>query len=449
MGMAVVEWPRESEESFALTYPEKPTMVGMTHLLEGQFHVDSHILTEDPSKGLEAIGRAAKARFIALAEAEFRSKEMNERVASDSPSKNVSVPTCCVESQQPPTSRRASVIAGIMSPLKSGKTEPTDVVRESKASASPVRPRKRKLTVAEEMADLPTKSALRKTCVIGTTSAKLTYLLDKVMQHQATEKIIIFYDGDNAAFYIAQALEMLYINHRIYARTLENTKRSEYVALFNEDPDVRVLLIDVACGALGLNLNAASVVLIVNPINRPGLEAQAIKRAHRIGQTKEVLVETLVLENTIEHAIFNRAKNMSRAQHLEARELEDDAGIVEIIQNARILPVQPEEEQGMGKFAMLNTAQQVFGRPDRCKYHRYGFGEMKSERPHKRPNVSRSLEVSDGCDASVENTQGQEDLSLKVSVSKVLLSDGVKMASHGSRMENGGSRFAVSSIFGN
>ena len=87
-------------------------------------------------------------------------------------------------------------------------------------------------------------------------------------------RIIIFYDGDNAAYYIAQCLELLYINHRIYARTLDNTKRNEYVALFNENPDVRVLLIDVACGALGLNLNAASVVLIVNPINRPGIEAQ-------------------------------------------------------------------------------------------------------------------------------------------------------------------------------
>jgi hypothetical protein len=209
-----------------------------------------------------------------------------------------------------------------------------------------------------------------------------------VVEHQATKKIIIFYDGDNAAFYIAQSLEMLYINHRIYARTLDNTKRSEYVALFNEDPDVRVLLIDVACGALGLNLNAASVVLIVNPINRPSIEAQAIKRAHRIGQTKEVLVETLVLENTIEHAIFECAKNMSRAQHLEAKELEDDAGITEIIQNAQILHINPDEEKGIAKYALLDTPQQVFGRADRHKYHRFGFTDTKpSEGSRKKPKT--------------------------------------------------------------
>jgi hypothetical protein len=205
-----------------------------------------------------------------------------------------------------------------------------------------------------------------------------------------TEKIIIFYDGDNAAFYIAQCLEMLYINHRIYARTLDNVKRSEYVALFNQDTDVRVLLIDVACGALGLNLNAASVVLIVNPINRPGLEAQAIKRAHRIGQDKRVTVETLVLENTIEHSIFNHAKKMSRAQHLEAKELEDDAGIVEIIQNAQILPIAPEEEKGEGMFAKLKAPQQVFGRPERHKYHRFGVAEAKPDKQRKKAKTAAS-----------------------------------------------------------
>lgn len=208
--------------------------------------------------------------------------------------------------------------------------------------------------------------------------------------HQADEKIIIFYDGDNAAYYLAQSLEMLYVNHRIYARTLDNTKRSQYIALFNEDPDVRVLLIDVACGALGLNLNAASVVLIVNPINRPGIEAQAIKRAHRIGQTREVLVETLVLEGTIEEAIFQRAQKMSRNEHLEAKTLEDDDKIISIIQNAQILPVDPEELKGEGRYARLNAPQSVFGRAGREKYHKFGHADMKSPaNSRKKPRMEK------------------------------------------------------------
>ena len=262
----------------------------------------------------------------------------------------------------------------------------------------PARPKKRKLTHDDETATLTAGSPLLNTRITGTTSAKLTYLIDKVVEHQATKKIIIFYDGDNAAFYIAQSLEALYINHRIYARQLDNTRRSEYVKLFNEDDSVRVLLIDVACGALGLNLNAASIILIVNPINRPGLEAQAIKRAHRIGQTKDVLVETLVLENTIEHAIFDRAKSMSRAQHSEAKELEDDAGITEIIQNAQILPTS-DQEQGSRKFAMLKTPQQLFGRPNRDKYHRIQVKDTP-EKSWKKAKTSKTITPTKGSSVS-------------------------------------------------
>jgi hypothetical protein len=379
VGIAVEGWPKKTQEAFALVYPAKPIMIGVTQLIEGQLHVDSSICSPDPTAGLEAVGHAAKAKAIAMAEEENKTRDLGEGAVNVLPLQRTGVPTSLVGGQQPPTSRRASAIASKASPQKPTGIKPAKDIEGPTDHESPVRPKKRKLTISDETAELSKGSELRDTRFVGTTSAKLTYLLDKVMQHQAEEKIIIFYDGDNAAFYIAQCLELMYVNHRIYARTINNTLRSEYVRLFNEDPDVRVLLIDVACGALGLNLNAASVVLIVNPINRPNIEAQAIKRAHRIGQTKEVLVETLVLENTIEHAIFNRAKKMSRADHQEAKELEDDAGIVEIIQNAQILPVDDDEGEGMSSFAPLQTPQQVFGRSNRHKYHRYGAAEKKTQ----------------------------------------------------------------------
>ncbi|KAF2036246.1 hypothetical protein EK21DRAFT_83948 [Setomelanomma holmii] len=391
VGMAIEHWPTQSEQSFSLAYPLKPAMVGITQLLDGQMHVDSRILLDKPDDGLDTVGQVAKARIEAMAEAEDETKKTKEKVLNDSHLEKTGVPSSCVGGQQPLTSRRAAALTSKTSPQKTETIESADAPEDATTPASPTRTRKRKLTLAEEQAQLTLDSPLRNTCVVGTTSAKLTYLLDKVIQHQAMEKIIIFYDGDNAAFYIAQCLEMVHINHRIYARSLDNVKRSEYVALFNEDPDVRVLLIDVACGALGLNLNAASVVLIVNPINRPGIEAQAIKRAHRIGQTRSVTVETLVLENTIEHAIFNRAKKMSRSQHLEAKELEDDAGIIEIIQSAQIIPVLPEEEEGEGMFAKLETPQQVFGRPGRHKFHRYGTIDAKTaEKPRKKTKTGAS-----------------------------------------------------------
>ncbi|KAI4695080.1 uncharacterized protein J4E84_001704 [Alternaria hordeiaustralica] len=405
VGMAVNSWPEAAREAFALVYPAEPIVVGVTQLIEGQLHVDSSIRSSDPTVGLDAVGYAAKAKAIAMAEEEGKLKESGEGTVNGLPLQRTGVPTSLVKGQQPPTSRRISAIASKSSPKKSTGSNDVNGVEDTPDIASPVRTKKRKLTFADETADLPADSDLQNTRCIGTTSAKLTYLLDKVMQHQEKEKIIIFYDGDNAAFYIAQCLELMYVNHRIYARTLNNQLRSEYVRLFNEDPDVRVLLIDVACGALGLNLNAASVVLIVNPINRPNIEAQAIKRAHRIGQTKEVVVETLVLENTIEHAIFNRAKKMSRADHQEAKELEDDAGIIEIIQNAQILPVGDDEGEGLSSFALLQTPQQVFGRPNRHKYHRYGGADKKTkDGPQKKVKTTKSTKKNENEDASGTNS---------------------------------------------
>jgi hypothetical protein len=86
---------------------------------------------------------------------------------------------------------------------------------------------------------------------------------------------------------------------------------------------------------------------------------------------------------------------MSRADHLEAKELEDDAGIIEIIQNAQVLPVEDDEGEGLSSFALLNTPQQVFGRPNRHKYHRYGTTEAKTaEKPQKKPRTSKKGKVT-------------------------------------------------------
>ncbi|EUC50515.1 hypothetical protein COCMIDRAFT_957 [Bipolaris oryzae ATCC 44560] len=390
VGMAVKDWPRESRSTFALGDAAEPTMIGITQLIEGQLHVDGNILSHDPAAGLEAVGCEAKAKVAALAEAEGRAQDSDKKSMAGSPSNKAGVPLSLIDGHQSPSSRRTLVTTGPSFSQRQSENSTNDTAAGLAVVTSSLRSKKRKLTLADEAANLPTSSPLHDTQIVGTTSAKLSYLLDKVMQHQATEKIIIFYDGDDAAWYIAQCLELMYVNHRIYARNLENTLRSEYVRLFAEDPDIRVLMIDVACGALGLNLNAASIVLISNPIHRPNIEAQAIKRAHRIGQTKEVLVETLVLENTIEHAIFNRAKTMTRADHQEAKELEDDADIVEIIQNAQILPVGEDEGEGLSSFALLQTPQKVFGRPNRHKYHRFGGTGSKSvEKPSKKAKTSK------------------------------------------------------------
>jgi len=73
---------------------------------------------------------------------------------------------------------------------------------------------------------------------------------------------------------------------------------------FNSSPHYRVLIMETKVAAHGLNVTAASRVFFLNACWQRSVERQAIKRAHRIGQQREVFVETLVLKDTIEVSSF-------------------------------------------------------------------------------------------------------------------------------------------------
>ena len=75
------------------------------------------------------------------------------------------------------------------------------------------------------------------------------------------------------------------------------------VEQFQEDPDIQVFLISLKAGGVGLNLTAAEYVFILDPWWNPAVEAQAIDRTHRIGQTKPVFAYRMICEDTVEQRI--------------------------------------------------------------------------------------------------------------------------------------------------
>ncbi len=79
--------------------------------------------------------------------------------------------------------------------------------------------------------------------------------------------------------------------------------REEPVRRFQEDPDTRLFLISLKAGGLGLNLTAAEYVYLLDPWWNPAVEAQAIDRAHRIGQTRHVFAYRLLAAGTVEDKI--------------------------------------------------------------------------------------------------------------------------------------------------
>jgi len=87
--------------------------------------------------------------------------------------------------------------------------------------------------------------------------------------------------------------------------THSSKQRMEIVNQFNHDETCRVLILTTSVGGLGLNLIGADTVIFAEHDWNPMKDAQAIDRAHRIGQMKSVSVYRLITEGTIEEKIMN------------------------------------------------------------------------------------------------------------------------------------------------
>ncbi len=80
--------------------------------------------------------------------------------------------------------------------------------------------------------------------------------------------------------------------------------RQARVETFQNDPACKLFLISLKAGGLGLNLTAAEYVYLLDPWWNPVIEAQAIDRAHRIGQTRGVFAYRIITRDTVEEKVL-------------------------------------------------------------------------------------------------------------------------------------------------
>ncbi|KAG8159143.1 hypothetical protein KVR01_010804 [Diaporthe batatas] len=211
--------------------------------------------------------------------------------------------------------------------------------------------------------DIEIAEPLAVTQLISTVSAKLSYLIDEIASHQKEEQMIVFYDNDNIAWYLAGVLEMLQICHLIYSKGISVDRRARYVSTFTHSSKFRVLLMDIAEAAFGLDMKSASRIYFISPVLDPQVEIQAIGRVRRISQRKRVTVETLVLKDSIEELIIERKMKMTQAEHRRCKTVLDDRPIYNWILNARIVPLPDvSNDDGPAQMAPLAIRQYVFGR---------------------------------------------------------------------------------------
>lgn len=90
--------------------------------------------------------------------------------------------------------------------------------------------------------------------------------------------------------------------------------RAAAVNYFKQNDEVRVFLISIKAGGVGLNLTEADYVFILDPWWNPAVEQQAIDRSHRIGQTRNVFIYKFITKDTVEEkivALQNRKKSIA------------------------------------------------------------------------------------------------------------------------------------------
>ncbi|KAJ9608659.1 hypothetical protein H2200_006430 [Cladophialophora chaetospira] len=339
IGVFVRDFPEDAAQAWALDNEiSNPLLLGTKQAREAQQHVVKRLEGSDPGAGLTGAGlRAMFAARDRAREEQTAREQARANTTSKSPTAGASEEPKAKTQNARSSSAGQPVTTAIDSPTRKRSSSKTDMV-------------------------LPPNLARSK--IIGFTSAKLNYLCSRVMILQDAEKIIIFYDSNNIAFWIAEALELLSVKFLIYANTLSVARRAQYLATFNQSEVFRVLLMDLKQASHGLHVAAATRIFIVSPIWQPDVESQAIKRAHRIGQTRPVFVETLVLKGTLEEKILQRRRQMSNAELVKAeKSLLDDDTMSGIIRGEGFLKIGDGEKAEM-RGGKLDSPVPLFERRD-------------------------------------------------------------------------------------
>ena len=356
LGVYVDHFPPGARKEWSLLKADDHSEVSLmaaTHLGKAQTFIDCRLYAPDPAMGLAEAGQQELQSSWNEAAQRKDGKSTSAGLTDELKLLNKNTISGSKMSQSPKRKRRASA----------GNIQDVSTPPKPMNQHSAIKSAMKAISKHQPDALIPADSQLAQTTICGFASAKLTYLLNEVITFHQTEKIIIFYEGNHIAYYIAQALELIDIRFLIYTGTLPERRKAAYITTFNATDKFPVMLMDLSQAAHGLHLASASRIWFVNPVWQPKIEAQAIKRAHRIGQTRPVYVETIVLKDTIEDKMLWRRKTMSDEEHLRAeKSLLDDDMMKQIIQNATFIPMATEQTEDIRPYARLNQPQRLFGR---------------------------------------------------------------------------------------
>ena len=144
-------------------------------------------------------------------------------------------------------------------------------------------------------------------------SAKVSKCIELLEQFQAdNQKTIIFSQFVSLLDLLQVPISEKGWECERYDGSMSADARNDAINRFTDKPNTKIMLISLKAGNSGLNLVAASRVIILDPFWNPFIEMQAVDRAHRIGQQRPVEVHRILIRKTVEDRIIELQEQKKR-----------------------------------------------------------------------------------------------------------------------------------------
>ncbi len=182
------------------------------------------------------------------------------------------------------------------------------------------------LTKLRQICDSP--AMLKEDRPFPNVSVKLDELVREIEENTGDHKVLVFSQFTSMLGLIGEALEIKGVDYLYLDGGVAAANRKDAVEQFQSNQEMRVFLISLKAGGVGLTLTAADYVYLVDPWWNPAAEQQAIDRSHRIGQVKKVFAYRMICKDTVEEKILQLQE---KKRNLAADLVADEAGFAKLL----------------------------------------------------------------------------------------------------------------------
>jgi hypothetical protein len=161
--------------------------------------------------------------------------------------------------------------------------------------------------------------------VLSTDSIKLQELMREIQENTGTNKVLVFSQFTEMLALAKQELDKQNMAYCYLDGSTKADQRKEAVHQFQTNDDIKIFLLSIKAGGVGLNLTKASYVYLLDPWWNPAVEQQAIDRAHRIGQTNKIFAYKMICKDSVEERIVEL---QNKKKQIANELISEDAGFV-------------------------------------------------------------------------------------------------------------------------